>query len=248
MPALWWGVALGSYALLLTALLRQVQENLDDLLADLARNNPTFAELIDRFSRGGDITSNMLLLHGIFAILVVVVAGFAVALASRWAGEEEEGRLDLVLATPSPRYRLMLARFASVALGLMIVAAFIVAGTAVASVSVGLRLEIRRVATAAFSMVPIGLIVGSIGYLLAGWLRTRIVTGILIALVLASFMLTLLAPLLHWPRAVLHLSIFEQYGSPLIDGVDPIRVLGQLGFAALTLTAALARFSTKDIR
>ena len=58
-------------------------------------------------------------------------------------------------------------------------------------------------------------VVASIGYLLAGWLRTRAVTGILIALVLASFVLTLLAPLFHWPPAVLQLSIFEQYGAPL---------------------------------
>ena len=45
----------------------------------------------------------MAFLNGVFTLLVVVVAGFAVSLAGRWASEEEDGRLALVLATPSPR-------------------------------------------------------------------------------------------------------------------------------------------------
>ena len=41
-------------------------------------------------------------------------------------------------------------------------------------------------------MVPVGLVVAAIGYLLSGWLRSRPSTGILIALLLASFVITLL--------------------------------------------------------
>ena len=96
-------------------------------------------------------------------------------------------------------------------------------------------------------MVPVGLVVASIGYLLAGWLRTRAMTGILIALVLASFVLTLLAPLFHWPPALLQLSIFEQYGAPLVDGLKRDRVLGQLAVATATLAAAVVRFERKDL-
>jgi ABC-2 type transport system permease protein len=246
-PALWWGLGLGTYSLLLTSLLRQVQDNLNDLLADLARSNPNYAEFIDRFTRGGDITTNMLFLNTVFTLLVVVVAAFAVSLANRWASDEEEGRLDLVLATPSPRYRVMLTRFAACALGLTIVTGCIFAGTALASPSVGMQLDTKRVAAAAFGMVPVGLVVTSIGYLLAGWLRTRAVTGILIAFVLASFVLTMLAPLFHCPLALLQLSIFEQYGAPLVDGLKRGPVLGLLGVATATLAAAVVRFERKDL-
>jgi ABC-2 type transport system permease protein len=246
-PAVWWGVGLGTYSLLLTALLRQVQHNLDDLLADLGRSNPTYAEFIDRFTRGGDITANMLFLNTVFTLLVVVVAAFAVSLANRWASDEEEGRLDLVLATPSPRYRVMLTSFAACALGLTIVTGCIFAGTALASASVGMQLDTTRVAGAAFGMVPVGLIVASVGYLFAGWLRTRAMTGILIALVLTSFVLTLLAPLFHWPPALLQLSIFEQYGAPLVDGLKRDGVLAQLAVATATLVVAVVRFERKDL-
>ena len=171
-PALWWGVGLGTYSLLLTALLRQVQQNLNDLLADLARSNPMYAEFIDRFTRGGDITANMLFLNAVFTLLVVVVAAFAVSLASRWASDEEEGRLDLMLATPSPRYLVMLTRFAACALGLTIVTGFIFAGTALASAAVGMQLDMKRVAGAAFGMVPVGLVV-AIHRVSARWLASH---------------------------------------------------------------------------
>ena len=100
---------------------------------------------------------------------------------------------------------------------------------------------------AAFGMVPVGLVVGSTGYLLAGWLRTRAVTGLLIALVLGSFVVTLLAPLLHWPPALRQLSIFEQYGAPLIDGLKRNSVLVQLAVATFALAAAVLRFERKDL-
>ena len=92
-----------------------------------------------------------------------------------------------------------------------------------------------------------GLVVVAIGYLLGGRLRMRAMTGILIALVLASFVLTLLAPLFHWPRALLQLSIFEHYGAPLVDGLHGGRVLGQLGVVTATFAAAVVRFERKDL-
>jgi polyether ionophore transport system permease protein len=245
--ALWWGVGLGTYSLLLTALLRQVQQNLSDLLADVSRSNPMSAEFIDRFTRGGNIAANMVFLNAVFTLLVVVVAAFAASLANRWASDEEEGRLDPILATPSPRYRVILTRFAACLLGLTIVTGSIFVGTALASSSVGMQLDMKRVADAAFGMVPAGLVVVSIGFLLAGWLRTRAVTGILIGFVLASFVLTLLAPLFHWPPALLQLSIFEQYGAPLVDGLQRGRVLGLLAVATATLAAAVVRFDRKDL-
>src|SRR4029434_7523372 len=102
--AVWWGLGLGLYSLVLTALLQQVQQNVRDLLADLARNNPVFAGLIERFIGSGGVAANMLLLNAVFTVLVVVVVGFAVSLVNHWASDEEEGRLDLLLATSIPRH------------------------------------------------------------------------------------------------------------------------------------------------
>jgi ABC-2 type transport system permease protein len=245
--ALWWAVGLGAYSMLVTMLLRQVQQNLRDLLADLLRTQPQFAPVIERFTGGGDPAFNVVFLNAIFAVLVVVVVAFAASLANRWAGDEEEGRLDVILATPHPRSRVMLTCFAAGVLGLTIVTGSILAGTTLASTLVGMPLDKGRVAAAAFGMIPIALIVASIGYLLAGWLRAHAVTGILTGLILASFALTLLAPLFSWPKALLQLSIFDQYGTPLVDGLRGGRVIAQLGVAAAVLLAAVIRFDRKDL-
>lgn len=243
----WWALAVGLYALLLTVLLRQIQQNLRDLLADLLRTQPQFAPLVERFTGGGDTASNMVFLNAVFTVLVVVVVAFAASLANGWASDEEEGRLDLILATPSARSRVVLTRVAAAALGLTFVTASILLGATLASALVSMQLDLRRVAAAAFAMVPIGLVVVSIGYVLAGWLRTQAVTGILTGFILASFALTILAPLFKWPDALLQASIFEQYGTPLVDGPHAGRVLGQLGVATVLIVAAVIRFTRKDL-
>jgi hypothetical protein len=51
----------------------------------------------------------------------------------------------------------------------------------------------------------------------------------------------------HWPAYVMQLSIFEHYGTPLVDGLHPRRVLGLLTTSALILAAATTRFATKDL-
>jgi len=245
--ALWWGVAVGCYTMMLTALLRQLQRELDDLIADLARGNPLYGELIASVTRGGDVTMNMALLNLVFTQLVVIVAAFAVTTANRWAAEEEAGRLDLVLALPEPRRRVMLAHFGAAALALTMVTAGIFAGVTIAAAIVGMQLDTSRVALAAVAMVPVGLVVASAGYLLSGWLRTRAVTGALIGLVLASFLITLFARLFHWPDALLQLSIFEHYGTPLVDGLRMPHVAGLLAVALAAQTLATVRFARKNI-
>src|SRR5262249_17929950 len=147
------------------------------------------------------------------------VAAFAVTAANRWTTDEEGGRLELALATPHPRRLVILQHFGAAVLALMLVAALIFAGATIAADIVGMELDSSRVAQAAIGMVPVGLVVASAGYLLSGWLRARAVTGTLTALVMASFLITLLARLFRWPDALLQLSIFEHYGAPLVDGL-----------------------------
>jgi ABC-2 type transport system permease protein len=245
--AVWWGVAVGCYTMMLTALLRQLQQNLNDLIGDLARSSPIYGELFASVTRGGNVTVNMALLNLVFTQLVVIVAAFAVTTANRWASEEEAGRLDLVLALPEPRRRVILAHFGAAALALTMVTALIFAGAVVAAAIVGMQLDASRVAQAAIGMVPVGLVVASAGYLFSGWLHTRAVTGTLIALVIASFLITLLARVFHWPEVLLQLSIFEHYGAPLVDGLRLPRVFGLLLVAGATLTLATLRFARKDV-
>ena len=96
-------------------------------------------------------------------------------------------------------------------------------------------------------MAPVGLAVAGFGYLLAGWLRSHSMTGILTAFLFASLMLTLLGPLFKWPGVLLQLSVFELYGAPLVDGLRISNMLALIGVTAAALTTATVRFSHKDL-
>jgi ABC-2 type transport system permease protein len=141
----------------------------------------------------------------------------------------------------------MLARFGAVTVALLVVPGLILASVALTAAAVGMKLDPSRLAQAAFGMVPVGLVVAAVGYLLSGWLRTAAVTGILIALLLASFIVSFLGPLFKWPEILLQFSIFKQYGAPLVDGLRVSNTLGLLAVAAAALAIATIRFARKDL-
>jgi putative exporter of polyketide antibiotics len=73
------------------------------------------------------------------------------------------------------------------------------------------------------------------------------VAGTLIALVTASLFVTSLGPVLRWPDWLVRLSIFTQYGTPMVTGVDWAATARLLMAAAVLLALAAVRFAGKDI-
>jgi putative exporter of polyketide antibiotics len=65
--------------------------------------------------------------------------------------------------------------------------------------------------------------------------------------VLASFLVTLLGPIFHWPDIMRQLSIFEQYGAPLVDRLRLLHVASLRAVAGVMVTAATWRFTRKDL-
>jgi ABC-2 type transport system permease protein len=246
-PIASWGLGLAVYTGAVTAILQQAQSDLLDLVEAIGRFSPMYAELVAWVTGGRDGAMNARSLTAVFTLVAAMFSVFAITLASRWAVDDEDGRFDLLLATPHPRHHVMLARFAALSIGLLIVAGLIFTSTGLTAWLAGFALDRARLAEAAFGLVPIGVVVAAAGYLLAGWLHSRSVTGILTGLLLISFVVTLLGPLFRWPTSVMQLSIFEQYGTPLVTGLQPVRVAGLLAVAAALLTGATARFATRDL-
>jgi ABC-2 type transport system permease protein len=246
-PIASWSLGLAVYTGALTAILQQAQRDILDLFEMVARFGPMYAEFLTRFTGGHDAALNAGSLTAVFNVVTALFMIFAITLASRWAADEEDGRFDLVLSTPRARHQVMLSRFAALTIGLVIVAGVIFASIAFTAWATGFALDRVRLAEAALAMVPVGMVVAAAGYLLAGWLHSKSVAGILTGLLLTSFVVTLLGPLFQWPTSVMQLSIFEQYGTPLVTGLQPVRVAGLLAVAAAVLTGAALRFGTKDL-
>jgi putative exporter of polyketide antibiotics len=112
--AMWWSVAVGCYTLMLTTLLRQLQHDIDDLIADLVRSNPLRRAHRQRHARRR-VTMNMAMLNPVHAARGDR-RGVRGDDREPLASEEEAGRFDLVLAQPEPRRSVMLTHFAATAL------------------------------------------------------------------------------------------------------------------------------------
>jgi ABC-2 type transport system permease protein len=152
-----------------------------------------------------------------------------------------------VLATPQTRRGVILGRFAALSTATIFIGLVALAATVVAARAAGLALDEGNVAAASLGMVPLGLLVGGIGYLGAGWLRTAADTGLLSFVLLFWFVVSFVGRDLGWPDATLRLSALYYYGNPLLKGLEAANVLGLLAVGAVTLAIGAWRFGRKDI-
>src|SRR5476649_2879108 len=160
---------------------------------------------------------------------------FVVTQVNGWAADEQDGRLELVLASPQARVQVLLGRFAALATATILISLVTLLAAAVTAASTGLTLDMGNLAAATLGMVPLGLLVAGIGYMGAGWLRTAADTGLLSFLLAAWFFISFIGPELKLPDAALRLSPFYYYGTPLLHGLQAMSVVGVVAVAALAL-------------
>jgi ABC-2 type transport system permease protein len=241
-PTFWWTLGIAGFAGWMVIIAKQTEK----LLADLFAGSPLLKEFVSKLG-GSNVATSTTILSGIFSLLPLLLMAFAVAQASRWSADEENGRLELVLSTPQPRLRVLLGRFAALTTATIIIGVLTLATTVLASTAIGLELDRGNLAAATLSIIPMGLLVAAIGYLFSGWLSTAIDTGLLSFLVLIWFFISFIGPELDLPDATMRLSAFYYYGKPLLDGLPLWNMLGVLGVAIAVLIVASVRFARKDI-
>jgi ABC-2 type transport system permease protein len=241
-PACWWTLVIAGFAGWMVFIVKQIEAQMTSLYA----SSPLLKEEISKVG-GGDVATNATLLSFLFVFLPLLLMAFAVTQANRWSADEEDGRLELVLSTPQPRLRVLLGRFAALTTATVLMGVLTLAATAVASAATGLQLDGGNLAAATLSIIPLGLLVAAIGYLLSGWLSTALDTGLLSFLLVIWFFISFIGPDLNWSDATLRLSAFYYYGTPLLHGLPLLDTLGVLAVAVAALALASVRFVRKDI-
>lgn len=241
-PTCWWTLVIAGFAGWMVVVVKQIEAQMSSLYA----SSPLLKDEITRVG-GGDVATNATILSFLFVFLPLLLMAFAVTQANRWSADEEDGRLELVLSTPRPRLQVLLGRFAALTTATVIIGVLTLATTGLASVATGLQLDGGNLAAATLSMIPLGLLVAALGYLLSGWLRTAIDTGILSFLLAIWFFISFVGPGLNWSDTTLRLSAIYYYGTPLLHGLPLGDMLGVLAVAVAALALASVRFVRKDI-
>jgi ABC-2 type transport system permease protein len=242
MPTLWWTLGIAGFA----GWMVYVVQLMETRLAGLLSSSPTMSNLIKNLG-GADVSVNAGFLSAMFFFLPLMLMAFAVTQVNRWAADEGDGRLELVLAAPQSRISVLLGRFAALgtaSIAISVVTLLVSFGVAALA---GLNLDSGHLAAATLGMIPLGLLIAALGYLASGWLRTAADTGLLSFVLAAWFFISFIGPELNLPDAMLRLSAFYYYGTPLLHGLQVTSVLGVLAVSALALGLGALRFSRKDI-
>jgi ABC-2 type transport system permease protein len=242
MPTFWWTLGIAGFASWMVFAVQQMASHLSSLFS----GSPTAENLIKNVG-GGSVNLTAGFLSAIFVLLPLFLMAFAVTQVSSWSSDEQDGRLELVLASPQPRLTVLLGRFAALASASVAIGVVTLLACAGAAAASGVTLDLGNLAAASLGMIPLGLLTAGIGYLGSGWLRSAADTGLLSFLLLIWFFISFIGPELNWPNSALRLSPFYYYGTPLLHGLQLTSVLGLLVAAALALGVSSWRFGRKDI-
>jgi ABC-2 type transport system permease protein len=240
----WWTLGFAAFAAWMVVAVHQLADKMNALFAG---GPGSLAVQVLHNIGGGTTGLNALLLGAMFELMPVLLMAFAVTQVNRWSADEDEGRLEMVLAAPQPRALVLLGRFAALATATVVVGVVTLATAWAASSIGGVALDSTNLAEATLGMIPLGLLIAAIGYLASGWLRSAADTGLISFVLAAWFFISFVGPDLKWPDATLRLSAFYYYGTPLLHGLQFGDIAVVVVVAAGVLALATLRFMRKDI-
>ncbi len=249
-PLLGWSVLCGAFAALYLSLypsigaVQQMQELLNAMPPAL---RAMFA------AEGVDIGTPAGYLNVELFTFVVPLLVFAVALTSgagATAGEEERGTLELLLANPLPRWRLVVEKFIALSLAAAVVVAGIWLALAVTARVAGIDLALDRVAGALASAGLLGVAIGALTMAIGALTGSRMVAlGLALAVAVAGFFVNALAPLVEGLKAWRVIAPHYHYigYDPLANGLDATHAAVLLAITAAFLGIAIVAFERRDL-
>ncbi|HEV2477728.1 MAG TPA: ABC transporter permease subunit [Candidatus Dormibacteraeota bacterium] len=242
-PTFWWTLGIAGWGAWMVVVVKQLVSALTKLLSSSSSAELRIIENIG----GGATRLDQVFLSAMFELLPIFLMAFAVTQVNRWAADNDEGRLEIILTTPHPRIEVLLARYAALATATVVVGVVTLLGSAAAAAIAGVSVDGGNLAAATLGMIPLGLLMAAVGYLAAGWLRTAADTGLLSFLLAGWFFLSFIGPDLKWPDATLRLSPFYYYGAPILHGLDFANLVVIVVVAAVSLALASVRYARKDL-
>lgn len=181
----------------------------------------------------------------------LIFLSFAIGRGARAiAGEEERGTIDLLLATPIRRSRVVVEKALALAAGLVLLGLVTWLTLLAVCPLVDVDLGAGRLAAATAGNVGLGLLYGGIALCLSGATGRRgISLGVAAGLAGAGFLYTSIAPVVSGLSDRLGLSPFQwAYGDePLRNGVDWGDLALLLGGGILFTALAIVLFDRRDV-
>jgi ABC-2 type transport system permease protein len=227
-----------------TLLLSTLMLGVTKSVADALFANPRLAAVFQHASPGPPYAGLLGFMWFGFALLLL--AAYAVVQVSRWAAQDQEGRVEMLLSAPISRTRVIIDRALEFALASLaiVIAGYI--GLAAKLPSSGLQLDSGKVFTASLLLWPFALAFGGLGVAVASrW--PRIAVPFLAAFAAVEYFLGDLAPIFKLPDWMANLSVFHLYGNPIVGATSWTPALSMLLVFLAGFAAALVLMRQRDV-
>lgn len=246
----WWALGLVALVALTVGFwptIEETGEELNRLIEDLP---PAFRNL-----GGGDLdlTSPEGYLNGrVFALLgPILFLVFGIAFGARTvAGEEQAGTLELVLARPVARWRLVAEKFAALTVATVFLGLVLWGSLVIGALPVDLDIAAGALAGATLMVVLLGLLFGALALLIGALTGKRaLALGLSTAVAVGTYLLDLYAGVSEAVEPFRGLSPFYYYDAalPLRNGVDPVHVAFFLVVTVFLAGFSLVAFERRDV-
>ena len=179
---------------------------------------------------------------------------FAVCLtagAGATAGEEERGTLELLLANPVPRWRVVVEKFLAMVIASGVVVIGIWGALAATALAMSIDLALDHVAAGLVSAWLLGLAVGALAMAIGAATGSRMISiGLALSIAVAAFFVNALGPLVDalksWRWASPH---YHYIGyDPLANGLEPVHAAVLACLAVACVVAAALLFERRDLK
>ena len=245
-----WSIGLTAYVTFQASFYPSVQNS------DLQRAIATYPKELKAFFGGAQAfdfsTARGYLEVELFSMVIPALLAIAAIAygAAALAGEQDHGTLDLVLATPISRRRLVLEKLLGIAATTFILAAVVAVAVTITSQVFGLDLAILNVAAACLGAALAAFFFGAAALLTGAATGSRgACIAVPAALFLASYLLVGLAGLVAWLKPFRVISpLYHANGThPLANGFPATNFLLLAALGLVTAVASVVIFERRDL-
>ncbi len=235
--ALAWGLGMGVMAALLASLVGPFanQFGKDAILMR------TFGQIFPGYDFG--TASGWLQLY---VELFYIAAGLAATtIVSKWASVETDGRLEEILTVPLSRARWVIAGGIAAVVSVIVMTVIVALATGVGAAAGGATAGDALVGTASLGLFAIAIV--GVGFAVGGLWRTSLAAEIAAVVVVATYLIDLLAPPLNLPDWFRQLALIAHLGQPMIGRWDPAGITACLLLAAGGILVGAWGMSRRDV-
>jgi ABC-2 type transport system permease protein len=167
------------------------------------------------------------------------------------AGEEKRKTMDLLLANPIKRGRVIIEKFAATTSGLLIMAAAVLISLAIGAGLVSMDIGVGELAATVLGSLLVALLFGALGLMVASATGAKgLAIGVAASLMTASYFVYSLSSQAEILETISKVSPFYLYlkDSPLENGIPPVHFAILLVVTVVFVALAVFTFDRRDIK